>query len=91
LSDHFLHETVKFHFCPTTFYMKLLSFTISFKKDRLGTNIVKNSTKDPCSLAEIDARTAETYRMVRDAVDGIAPEAYPPVTVVEEEDDEPDK
>jgi hypothetical protein len=77
LSDYFLHETVKFHY--------------KFQKDRLGTNIVKNSTKDPCSLAEIDARTAETYRMVRDAVDGIAPEAYPPVTVVEEEDDEPDK
>ena len=41
-------------------------------------------------MEEIDARTAETYRMVRDAVDGVAPEAYPPVTVVEE-DDKPDK
>jgi PPOX class probable FMN-dependent enzyme len=40
---------------------------------------------DEDEVEEIDARTRDTYAMVRKAVDGVAAEEYPPVTVVDEE------
>lgn len=44
---------------------------------------------DETEVEEIDARVRDTYAMVRKAVDGVAVEEYPPVTVVEEGTDDP--
>ena len=42
---------------------------------------------DESEVDEIDARVRDTYAMVQKAVDGVGPEAYPPVTTVKKEDD----
>ena len=42
---------------------------------------------DESEVDEIDARVRDTYAMVQKAVDGVGPEAYPPVTTVKKEND----
>ena len=44
---------------------------------------------DEAEVDEIDARTRDTYAMVQKAVDGLAAEEYPKVTVVKEDGEEP--